>query len=421
MTIKRLHPSLSQCSSDDKATTKSGVFIQLSVMMLLEFVVFGSWFATLGLVLQSHGMSSYIGVTYTLCAVAAMVSPLFLGALSDRFMESQRVLSIAHILGGLLLLLLPSLVDTQQIGLFLTCVFAYMILFMPTLGLVNSISLRHLGESRMNFAYIRICAPLGWVIAGFGIGMAGLSASVTIFIIAAVSSFVLGIYALTLPSTPPPEKGSRFTLGDLVGAKAFVLFKNRNFTILIICSLLTSISLGVYNAFAASYLSVLGISNVAGALALGQLSEIVFIATIPFVLSKIGMKKTLLVGIAMWGLRFVLFSLSPYHDSSLAVVGVALHGICNDFCVVIAAMYIDRLAPKQLAAQAQSWVILVFSGVGAAVGSILSGGLYSMFVASNPDGGSQAWTVLWAAPIVVVVVNMLIWIFMFNDKEASHA
>lgn len=389
--------------------------------MLMEFVVFGSWFATLGLVLQTSGLASLIGPTYLLCAIAAMVSPLFLGALSDRFIESQKVLSLAHILGGVVLLMLPSKVGADHVPAFLLLVFVYTIFFMPTLGLVNSISLRHLGDAKEKFAYIRIFAPMGWVIAGFGIGLAGLSASASIFTIAAVGSFVLGIYSLSLPSTPPPEQNSRFSLGDLIGAKAFVLFKNRNFTVLILCSLLTSISLGVYNSFAASYLSVLGISNVAGVLALGQLSEIVFIATIPFVLSKIGMKKTLLVGIAMWGVRFLLFSLSPYHDSSLAILGVALHGICNDFCIVIAAMYIDRLAPRHLAAQAQSWVILVFSGVGAAIGSLLSGSLYGLFVAPNLALGGQAWTVLWAVPIGIAVVNMFLWIFLFKDKAISEA
>lgn len=421
MTIKRLQAGLIQGSPSEGASSQRAVFLQLSVMMLLEFVVFGAWFATLGLVLHTQGLDGYIGPTYLLCAVAAMVSPLFLGALSDRYMESQRVLALAHLLGGGALLGLPVLLQSQQVTGFLVLTFVYMMLFMPTLGLVNSISLRHLGESRMSFAYIRVFAPLGWVLAGMGIGWAGLSASTSIFIVAALSSFVLGIYALFLPSTPPPVKGTRLSLGDLVGAKAFVLFRNRNFSILLLCSLLTAVSLGIYNAFSAAYLSALGIDNVAGVLALGQLSEVVFIATIPFVLSKIGMKRTLLLGIAMWAVRFVLFSLAPQQGHSLAVVGVALHGICNDFCVVIAAMYIDRLAPAHLAAQAQSWVILVFSGVGAAIGSVMSGTIFSHMVVPAMAAGAQAWVPLWAIPIGVVVLNMLIWIFMFDDKHVAEA
>lgn len=420
MNIKQLPASQLRRSPRETSVSGRGVFVQLSVMMLLEFLVFGAWFATLGLVLQANGMAAYIGTAYLLCAIAAMVSPLFLGALSDRYMASQKVLALAHLLGGAVLLLLPSQVLAQHVGVFLSLVFVYMMLFMPTLGLVNSISLRHLGEAQRNFAYIRVFAPLGWVVAGLGVGWVGLSASTAIFTVAAVTSFALGLYALTLPSTPPPGKGSRLSFGDLVGSKAFVLFRNRNFTVLLLCSLLTAVSLGVYNAFSASFLSALGISNVAGALALGQLSEVVFIATIPFVLSKIGMKLTLLVGIVTWGVRFALFSVAPHHDGLLAVVGVALHGICNDFCVVIAAMYIDRLAPPHLAAQAQSWVILVFSGVGAAIGSALSGTLYSLFVAPQAALGAQAWTVLWVVPIGVVVLNMLLWIFLFDDKQVAR-
>ncbi|MDM1714508.1 MFS transporter [Pseudomonas plecoglossicida] len=420
MTIKRLPVDLLADSPRERAYGQRAVFIQLSVMMLLEFVVFGAWFATLGLVLHSQGWAAYIGPTYLLCAIAAMVSPLCLGALADRFMESQRVLALAHMLGAVALVTLPKIIEAHSIEVFLALIFVYMLLFMPTLGLVNSISLRHLGESRMSFAYIRVFAPLGWVLSGLCIGWAGLSASTSIFTVAAASSLLLGIYALFLPATPPPMRGGRISLGDLVGAKAFSLFRNRNFTVLLVCSLLTAVSLGIYNAFSAAYLSALGITNVAGTLGLGQLSEVVFIATIPFVLSKIGMKWTLLVGIGMWAVRFLLFCMAPEHGNGLAVVGVALHGICNDFCVVIAAMYIDRLAPAHLAAQAQSWVILVFSGVGAAIGSIISGTVYGHYVAPNIASGNEAWIVMWAVPIAVVIVNMLIWIFMFNDKEVAQ-
>lgn len=421
MTIKRLQAHLLAGAPREIPCGQRTVFIQLSSMMLLEFVIFGAWFATLGLVLQNQGLASYIGPTYLLCAIAAMVSPLFLGALADRFMEAQRVLALAHLLGAVALFMLPATLESGRVGVFLTLIFCYMLLFMPTLGLVNSISLRHLGESRMSFAYIRVFAPLGWVLAGLGIGWAGLSASTLIFTVAAGASAVLGLYALLLPATPPPVRECRFTLGELVGVKAFVLFRNRNFAVLLFCSLLTAVSLGIYNAFSAAYLSALGITNVAGTLGLGQLSEVVFIATIPFVLSKIGMKWTLLVGIGMWAVRFLLFCLAPEHGNQLAVIGVALHGICNDFCVVIAAMYIDRLAPQELAAQAQSWVILVFSGVGAAIGSVISGAVYGHFVAPHAAAGGYAWIAMWAVPIGVVVVNMLIWIFLFNDKDVSEA
>jgi MFS family permease len=203
-------------------------------------------------------------------------------------------------------------------------------------------------------------------------------------------------------------------MGDIIGAKAFVLFRHRNFTVLILCALLTSISLGVYNAFASPYLGALGISNVAGVLAIGQTSEVIFIVTIPFVLSRIGMKWGLLAGMGMWGVRFLLFVLAAHGHAWLAIVGVALHGICNDFFLILSAMYIDRVAPVELAAQAQGWLILVISGFGGAIGGFVGGWIFGAAVAAHPEAGPTAWTPLWLVPIGAAILTGVLWISLFR-------
>lgn len=389
-------------------------FFRLSIMMFLEFVVFGSWFATLGLVLATNNMPAIIGTAYSMAAVAAIISPLFLGALGDRFFQSQRLLSFVHVAGGIVMLCIPYAVNAGNGDLVLLLILGYMLLFMPTLGLTNAIALTHLAGSEHLFPFIRVFGTLGWVAAGLIVGWLGFSASTEVFVVAAIASFALGLFSLVLPSTPPPAKGARFSIGDIVGAKAFVLFRNRNFTVLMICALLTSISLGVYNTFASPYLAALGIQNVAGVLAIGQASEVVFIVTIPFVVARFGMKWAIFLGMAMWGVRFGLFMLAAEEQAWLAVLSVALHGICSDFFLILSAMYIDRQTPPQMKAQAQSWLILVVSGLGSGIGSFVAGKIFGIAVAPNMAAGAAAWSPIWIFPISCAVVTAVIWTIFFR-------
>ncbi|WP_321846385.1 MFS transporter [Paraburkholderia bannensis] len=397
----------------DAAGSRS-LFVRLSIMMLLEFIVFGSWFATLGLVLASNHLPTIIGTAYSLGAFAAIISPIFLGAIGDRYFASQKVLGVAHLLGGALMFTLPDVIRAGHGTLTLVLIFAYMLCFQPTLGLSNAITFRHMPKA---FPYTRVFATLGWVIAGLVVGSMGLSASTGVFTVAGVVSLVLAVYSFTLPSTPPPARGSAFSIGDLFGVKSLVLFRNRNFAILIGCAFLTSISLGVYNSFASPYLSVLGIGNVAGVLAIGQASEVIFIASVPFVLDLIGMKWALLVGMAMWGVRFVMFVLAAKHLVWVAILGVALHGICNDFFLILSAIYIDRVAPARMKAQAQSWLIIAISGFGAAAGSLISGAIYGATVAQHPEAGAAGWAPVWLVPIIAAVMTATIWITCFRDTR----
>jgi nucleoside transporter len=390
---------------------------RLSAMMLLEFVVFGTWFATLGLVLATHNLASIIGAAYLLSAVAAIVSPMFFGALGDAYMRPKNVLALAHLLGGLLMLALPHAVKSGDQTLTLALVFLYMLAFQPTLGVINSIALRQLGQHQAIFPFVRVFGPLGWVVGGVTVGAFGLSASTSIFQLTAAWSFVFAVYAYTLDGGPIQGVRKRFSLGELIGARALVLFKERDFAVLMVCALLTSISLGVYNAFSSPYLAALGIKNVAGVLAIGQISEVIFIVTIPPVLARIGMKWSLLLGMGMWGIRFILFAFAPQQGDALVVAAVALHGICNDFFIVIAAMFIHRLAPAHLAVQAQSWLILMISGFGAAIGSAVSGAIFGRFVVTNAAQGAAAWAPMWVMPIACAVVTAVVWTSLFRGKS----
>ncbi|MBU9205426.1 MFS transporter [Burkholderia multivorans] len=403
-----------------QAGSGKSVFIRLTFMMLLEFLVFGSWYATLGLVLATSKLASIIGYAYSLGALAAIVSPVLLGALGDRVFASQKVLGTAHFLGGCLMFTLPAIVRSGNGHLALAVIFLYMCFFQPTLGLANAIAFRHLGHHPKAFPYARVFGTVGWVVAGLAVGAMGLSGSTGVFNVTGGLSIFFAIYSFTLPSTPPPAKGKRTSFGDVLGVKSLVLFKNRNFLVLIICAFLTSISLGVYNAYASLYLSVLGIRNVAGVLAIGQASEVVFIVSIPFVLARFGMKWSLLMGMVMWGVRFSLFAAAASGADWLAVVGVAVQGICNDFFLILSAMYIDRVAPVDLKAQAQSWLIMAISGFGAAAGALISGAIYGANIANHPEAGASAWSVMWLVPIGSAAITAVLWISLFKYSRSEH-
>ncbi len=414
-----LTPS-SSLPSDETVSTNKPLFVRLVVMMLLEFIVFGSWFATLGLVLATNKLPTIIGFAYSLAAVAAIVSPMFLGAIGDRFLASQKVLGIAHLCGGIVILFMPWVVRAGNGSLALAVIFVYMLFFMPTLGLVNSVAFRHLGKNQSLFPYVRVFGTLGWVIAGLGVGALGLSASSNIFLVTAIASLVFGAYSFTLPATPPPAKGVKFSIGDVVGAAAFPLFRHRNFVVFFVCVILTAISLGVYNSYASPYLGALGIKNVAGVLAIGQISEVICIVTIPFVLARIGMKWALLLGMFMWGIRFTLFIVAAGGGFGWAIAAIALHGICNDFFLIIGAMYLNLVAPLEITAQAQNLLILMISGVGALIGSFVSGEIYNATVAVHPNAGPAAWTPIFLLPIAAAILTAILWIGFFRYRRKQE-
>ncbi|MBN24633.1 MAG: MFS transporter [Alteromonadaceae bacterium] len=387
----------------------------LCLVTFVEFVVFGAWFSTLGLVLHQNNLAPIIGEAYFISAIAAILSPVLLGAVCDRFIAPKWVLCGIHIIGAVIMFSLPAAVHAGEANLVILLVFAYMLAFQPTLALINSITLKLLGDKQSFFPYIRMFGPLGWVFVGQIIGAMGLSASTDTFVIAAVSGIAMALFVLMLPYTPPPAANEPFSWSRSLGLGALQLFKNKRFAVLMICILLTSIMLGFYNTFSSPYLGALGIENVAGVLSFGQLTEVIFICVIPLALARFGVKRALLFGILMWIVRFALFVVAGYEQSWAAIGGVILHGLCNDFVIVIAAMFIARLAPPELAAQAQGLLILMISGFGAALGSLSSGAIYKVTVQVGES--TSDWTLLWSVPIALACIAAFIWGFFFEDTN----
>lgn len=335
--------------------------------MFLQFFIWGSWFVTLFLVLGSNDLADIIGASYAKAPIAAIIAPLFLGLIADRFFSSEKVMGVLLLIGGGLMLMVPGAVAAGNGPLVLWLFTGHLLCYMPTLGLGNTIAFSNL--ARETFPKVRVWGTIGWIAAGLVAGSLKWSASVNLFWMAAVSSLALGAYCFTLPNTPPPSAGKPVNLRAVFMLDAFKMLKNPNFLVFIICSTLICIPLAYYYANTSGYLQNMGFEQPASAMTIGQMSEIFFMLLIPFFFRKLGVKWMILIGMGAWVLRYLLFS---YGASEQVVwmlfAGIALHGICYDFFFVTGFMYADRAAPKEVRGQAQSMLVFFTQGVGMYLG-----------------------------------------------------
>lgn len=347
--------------------TATSSAIRLSVLMFLQFFCWGAWFATLALCLSSNDLSGIIGGAYGTVPLAAMLAPLLVGVVADRFFPTQIVLGALFLIGGGLLFWIYKAAAATQGDLVVNLLLAYMLSFMPTLGLANSIAFTHLDE--LTFPKVRVWGTIGWIIAGLSVGILGWSADLGIFALAAATSVILGLYCFSLPSTPPPAKGQPINVRALFMVDALTLLKKPSFAVFLICSCALCIPLAYYYGITPNYLANTGFTEPAATMTLGQISEVVFMLMIPLLFRKLGVKKMLLIGMAAWAVRYGLFSLGAEDRVVwMILLGIVLHGICYDFFFVTGFMYTDREAPVELRNQAQSLLVFLTQGVGMYIG-----------------------------------------------------
>jgi len=270
-------------------------------------------------------------------------------------------------------------------GLIVLLMIAYMLCYMPTLGLGNTITFTHLPQEQ--FPKARVWGTIGWIVAGLTLGMAGWSASLNIFWLGAISSLALGAYSFTLPSTPPPAKGKPIDVSSLFMVDALKLLKNPPFLVFAICSMLICIPLAYYYGQTSAYLGAAGFQEPGSTMTLGQMSEIIFMILIPFFFRKLGVKLMLLIGMGCWVARYALFAMgAPDQITWMLLLGVALHGICYDFFFVTGFIYTDKKAPAEIRGQAQSLLVFLTQGLGMFFGFRMAfGGTWPGATAALPN------------------------------------
>lgn len=362
---------------------------RLSVMMFLQFFTWGAWFATLGQCLGENGLKDHIGAAYGSAPIAAIISPLFLGLIADRFFPSQIVMGALMLIGGGLLWAAGTFAESGNGPVSVWFILAHLLCFMPTLGLGNSIVFSNVSDPN-TFPRIRVWGTIGWIVAGLVVGFQGWSSSFNIFRLASITSITLGLYSLTLPHSSPPGKGKPVNVRTLLMLDAFGMLAELPFLIFIACSTLICIPLAYYYGYTSNLLGQVGFEQPAAVMTLGQMSEIFFMILIPFFFRHLGVKVMILVGMAAWSLRYLLFAFgAPSLSVSMILMAVVLHGICYDFFFVTGFMYTDSKAGSSIRGQAQCMLVFFTQGVGMFFGYWIAGNRFTSTV-TNYDQLSTA-------------------------------
>jgi len=418
--------------------TKKTVVARLSIMMFLQFFIWGGFFVTMGTYLLQvfqgeTGLNTIIGQSYATHNWAGLLAPLFVGLLADRYFNAERLNAFCHVAGAGLLWYAATVTDP---GTFIWVMFGYFLLYMPTLALVNAISFANIEFPDKQFPAIRVWGTIGWIVAGFIVaqtvlgwvnvpllhaitGVENVQITNIPLKMCALVSLVYGIYSLTLPATPPQAKGEKFSIGKAFGLDAIRLMGERNFGVFALCSFLVSIPLAFYYARTNDFIAAMAFGEQSASfMAIGQISEVFFMLLVPFFLIRFGVKWMLLIGMLAWALRYLVFATFP-ESAAFLIFGVALHGVCYDFFFVTGQLYVDRKAPRPIRASAQGLFALLTYGAGMLIGNYILG-WWGDYI--NLDGGTTAgWLegafTFWIMPAIIAGAVMLFFLFTFKNEE----
>ncbi|WP_417382055.1 MFS transporter [Gimesia sp.] len=406
--------------------------IRLSIMMFLEFFVWGAWYVTVGNYMGANGMGDAIYWAYTVGPIAAILSPFILGMVADRFFSSERVLAVLMIIGGVALYLAPSVVGEGGAGskTFILLLLLHMLCYMPTLGLTNTIAFTHLKNQEVWFPLVRVFGTFGWIGANILVSkVMGADMTSKPLLVAGGAGVLMGIYSLTLPHTPPPSKGKAISVRDILGLDSLALLKDRSFLVFMVSSLLICIPLAAYYAYAPVFVADAGISDPAFQMSFGQMSEVLFMILMPFFFKFLGVKRMLLFGMFAWVARYALFAAGAGEGAvemgansvyMMIIFGIILHGICYDFFFVTGQIYVDQKAGPAIRAQAQGFLVFATQGIGMLVGAQISGNLINRIVVGEGAAKLENWKEFWIIPTVAAFVIMIIFLFLFKDDPKKE-
>lgn len=400
--------------------------IQLSTMMFLEFFIWGGWFVTLGTFLGKNlnASGAESAMAFSTQSWGAIIAPFIIGLIADRYFNAERILGVLHLLGAGLMYLMYGASDFDT---FYPYVLGYMIAYMPTLALVNSISFKQMKDPAKEFSLVRVFGTIGWIVAGLLISALAWDSQANAdagmlkntFLMVAIASAALGLFSFSLPATPPQaQAGEKQSLGQILGFDALKLLGDRNFLMFFLASVLICIPLAFYYQNANPFLSEIGVANPTGKMTIGQASEVLFMLLLPLFFKKFGFKKTILVGMLAWTLRYLLFAYGNAGEGAfMLIIGIAMHGICYDFFFVSGQIYTDTKAGAQFKSAAQGLITLATYGVGMLIGFWVAGQITDHFAAAD---GSHDWTQIWTLPAAFAFVVMLLFALFFKNEKIEY-
>lgn len=407
-------------------TTNNGIKVRLSIMMFLQFFIWGGWFVTLGTFLGNNinATDGQIAQAFSTQSWGAIIAPFIIGLIADRYFNAERILGVLHLGGALLMYLMA---NTTEFSVFYPYVLGYMIMYMPTLALVNSVAFRTMSDPSKEFSTIRVFGTIGWITAGLVISFifswdsqesiaSGMLENT--FMMTAIASAILGLFSFTLPKTPPMvKKGEKIALRDILGLDALKLLTNKNFAVFFFSSVLICIPLAFYYQNANPFLTEIGVTNPTGKMTIGQISEVLFMLLLPIFLKKYGIKKTLLFGMLAWALRYLLFAFGNADELVFMLLGgIALHGICYDFFFVSGQIYTDSKAGEKFKSSAQGLITLATYGVGMLIGFWVAGQISAYYTV----GDIHEWKNIWLLPAGFAVLVFLIFAATFKNETIQY-
>jgi nucleoside transporter len=394
---------------------------RLSLMMFLNYVIWGAWYVTITTYLTAtlKFSGTQAGAVFATGALASMISPFFVGLIADRFFATERVLATLHFIGAVLLYLVTRVTSFVPVYALMLC---YCLCFFPTIALTNTLALRQIKDPSREFPIIRMFATIGWIAIGQTIGYLGIETTSTQFLLAAGASIAMGLFSLTLPHTPPAGKGQPITVRSLLGLDALVMLKDRSYLVFVIASVLACIPLTFYFSFTNAYLNDLGVPHSAGMMTWGQVSEVGVMLLMPFIYRRITVKAVLVLGLFCWSLRYGLLA---YGNAGAAIwmfyFAILLHGFCFDFFFMTGQLYTDQEAPAHLRGTAQGFLTFLTYGVGMFIGSQLSGSALDFFTTTNGGVATHNWKAFWlSSSLGAGVILFLVAVFFRSHNKIQN-
>jgi len=394
--------------------------VKLSAMMFLEFFIWGAWFVTMGTYLTTtlHATGVQNAGAYATQALGAILAPFIIGLIADRYFSAQKILGVLHLFGAASLFYATTIGNFDK---FYPNILFYMIIYMPTLALVNSVSFKQLKDPRKQFPLIRVFGTFGWIVAGTIVGWLDwehTGSLILTFRMAAIASLILGLFSFTLPDTPPAKKGQKVSFGEIVGLDAIGMLKNRAYLVFFIASIAICIPLAFYYNFTNPFLNEIGMKAAAFKQTFGQYSELFFMAMMPLFFVRLGVKKMLALGMLAWALRYVFFA---YGDTGnnywMLIGGIVIHGICYDFFFVTGQIYTENLGGERFKSSAQGFITLATYGVGMLIGYYLSGPIVDHWQTSAT---THNWQAIWLIPGGIAALVLVVFLLFFSDKNHTE-
>jgi nucleoside transporter len=395
---------------------------RLGAMMFLQYVIWGAWYVTLNTYLTStlKFSGTEAGAVFGTTALASLVAPFLVGLIADRLFATERVLAALYALGALFLLLAT---QVTSFGAVYIVLLAFCLCYFPTIALTNSITMQQVADPGREFPKIRMLGTIGWIVIGFVVGYLRVEAGTMPFLLGAGASVVMCVYSLVaLPHTPPRASGQKATVRSVLGLDALAMLKDPTYLVFVIASVLACIPLTFYYSFTNAYLNEVGVSNAAGKMTLGQVSEIGMMLLMPLVFRVATVRWILLVGLLSWAVRYVLLAYGdPGPGIWMFYLAIIMHGVCFDFFFVTGQLYTDQEAPAHLRSTAQGFITVVTYGFGMLVGSFLSGYALDYFSTAGGPTVTRNWQSFWLSSAAMSAAIGLLVLLFFRSRAMIRA